>query len=232
MGVEILASDACLMFGDFVIGNHPPELLLTSLLAHRSMPRSVAGVCARAVGLTAVLWLAGCSSSAPLATFDLSSPSLEVKVRALKGVLSIAEPTASAPADSDRIVVRTSSSALAVVKGAQWTERLPRLLQMRLIQTFENAKLLKSISRPGDGATADYALAWDLRRFEMNATDNMARVEVSVRLLDTSGRIIAAQIFVADAMGDASEGSAAAQALDAASNHVLRQIVIWSSGRV
>jgi ABC-type uncharacterized transport system auxiliary subunit len=78
----------------------------------------------------------------------------------------------------------------------------------------------------------DRALAWDVRRFEMDASNAMAHVEVSVRILDMSGKIIAAQIFVAQAPGDAGDGTAAAQALDAASNQVLRQIVVWSAGRV
>ena len=87
-----------------------------------------------AMGLALALSACG---SAPLATFDLSAPTTELKARALSGILSIPEPAAPAPADGDRIVVRTGPSALAVVKGAQWSERLPRLLQSRLIQTFE-----------------------------------------------------------------------------------------------
>jgi cholesterol transport system auxiliary component len=105
-------------------------------------------------------------------------------------------------------------------------------MQSRLIQTFENAKLVKSVSRPGDGASPDHALAWDIRRFEVDALDNVARIEVSVRLIDMTGKIVAAQIFAAEAPGDAGEGSLAAQALDAASNNLLRQIVIWAAGRV
>ena len=204
---------------------------MTRLSAFCPMPRPLAGVRARALGLTAALMLAGCASP-PLATFDLSAPRIAVKARALKGVVAIQEPVAPAPADTDRIVVRTGPSAVAIVKGAQWTERLPRLLQMRLIQTFENAGLFKGVSRPGDGATPDHALAWDVRRFEVDAVENLARVELSVRLLDTSGKIVAAQIFVAEAPGGAGEGSAAVQALDAASNNVLGQIVAWASGRV
>ena len=208
-----------------------PEPCVTLSPFPRWTPHYMAGGFVRALGLTATLALMGCGA-APLATFDLSAPRTELKARTLKGVLAIQEPSAPAPADSDRIVVRTGPSALAVMRSAQWTERLPRLLQSRLIQTFENAKLVKSVSRPGDGSTPDHALAWDVRRFEMDAVDNVARVEVSVRLMDTSGRIIAAQIFTAEAPGEAGEGSLAAQALDVASNNLLRQIVIWAAGRV
>lgn len=193
--------------------------------------RSASGFGLRVLGCVAMLMLGGCGS-APLATFDLSAPRVDTKTRALKGILSVTEPSAPAPADSDRIVVRTGSTSLAVVTGAQWTERLPRLLQTRLIQTFENAKGMKNIARPGDGAVPDHVLVWDLRRFELDALDHQARVEISVRLLDPAGKIVAAQIFAADVPGDADEAGAAVQALDAASNNVLQQIVIWAAGRV
>jgi cholesterol transport system auxiliary component len=181
--------------------------------------------------LGCALMLAGCGAS-PLATFDLSAPTAGVKARSARGVLVIPEPSAPAPADGDRIVVRTGPSAVAVIKGAQWTERLPRLLQSRLIQTFENARLLRSVSRPGDGVSPDRALAWEVRRFEMDAATGRAVVDISVKVLDSSGRVQGAQIFTAQAPGDASQGATASLALDAASNEVLRQIVAWASSRV
>ena len=177
------------------------------------------------------LSLAACAG-APLATFDLSAPDVDVRTRALSGVLAIPEPSAFAPADSDRIVVRTGGSALAVIKGAQWSERLPRLLQGRLIQTFENARLVKSVSRLGDGATADRSLAWDVRRFEMDTAAGEAKIDISVRLLDGTGKILAAQLFSGSAPGEAGEGAAAVQALDAASQQVLRQIVLWAAPKI
>jgi cholesterol transport system auxiliary component len=177
------------------------------------------------------LLLAACGAP-PLATFDLSAPSSGVKARSTRGVLVIPEPSAQAPTDGDRIVVRTGPSAVALVKGAQWTDRLPRLLQSRLIQTFENAKLLRSVSRPGDGVSPNHGLVWDIRRFEMDTSTGQAVVEISVKVLDTSGNVQAAQIFTAQAPGDASQGETASLALDDASNNVLRQIVAWASARV
>jgi cholesterol transport system auxiliary component len=196
-----------------------------------SKMRSRVGPILRNGTLGCVLLLAGCGAS-PLATFDLSAPTAGVKPRSARGVLVIPEPTAPAPSDGERIVVRTGPSSVAVIKGAQWTDRLPRLLQSRLIQTFENAKLLRSVSRPGDGVTPDRALAWEIRRFEMDAATGQAVVELSVKVLDPSGRVLGGQIFAAQAPGDAGQGETASLALNAASNDVLRQIVAWASARV
>ena len=200
-----------------------------ALTMHR--PKAAARGMGVPVALALALALSACAAS-PLATFDLSAPATDLKARVPSNVLAIPEPSAPAPADSDRIMVRTGASAVAVVRGAQWSERLPRLLQSRLIQTFENAKLVKSVSRPGDGSSPDRALAWDVRRFEIDTTEGLAKIEISVRLLDSTGKILAAQIFTGSAPGEAGEGAAAAQSLDEASHQVLRQIVTWAASRI
>ena len=107
--------------------------------------------------------LAGCGS-APLETFDLSAPSA-LSARIPRGQMVIAEPVATLPVDSDRIVIRTGPESVAYLTGAQWPDRLPRLLQTRLIETFENARLLRNVGRPG--LTADYSLTTEIRRFKL-----------------------------------------------------------------
>jgi cholesterol transport system auxiliary component len=227
-----LASPRALLFCCWANGISLPETRvslepfgLTKIRPERGRVLRIAGVFALAVTL-------GSCGSAPLPTYDLSAPVANLKARPLRGVLVIPEPVASSPVDGDRIAVRSGPSAVAVVKDAQWVERLPRLLQSRLIQAFENARLLRSVSRPGDGITPDYALTWEIRRFEMDATTGKAVVELSVKVLTPGGRVIAAQIFSAQAPGDPGNGAAASLALDAASNNVLRQIVAWASLRV
>jgi cholesterol transport system auxiliary component len=186
----------------------------------------------RGSGVALSLMLISACAAPPLATFDLSAPTVQAKARQRRAILVVQEPIASAPLDGDRSVVRVGGTSIAVVKGAQWADRLPRLLQNRLIQTFENAQLTRSISRPGDGIAADRSLAWEIRRFEVQTEEAAARVEVSVKILDPSGRVVAAQIFSASAPGSAGEGAAASAALNEASNDVLRQIVAWASSRL
>jgi cholesterol transport system auxiliary component len=144
----------------------------------------------------------------------------------------VLEPVAIAPYDSERIVVRTGPEAVAYLKGAQWVERLPRLLQTTMIQSFENARLLRSVGRPGERFVADVSLTSEIRRFEIDVTTNEAIVEISARVVaEGSGRIIAARIFSARVPGSAADGKAASAALDAAADRVLREIVAWSAGR-
>ncbi|MEY3552829.1 MAG: hypothetical protein RL735_1177, partial [Pseudomonadota bacterium] len=209
-----------------------PEIALSLERPGPSMVRRRGLQILRGSGVALSLMLISACAAPPLATFDLSAPTVQAKARQMRAILVVQEPIASAPLDGDRIVVRVGGTSIAVVKGAQWADRLPRLLQNRLIQTFENAQLTRSISRPGDGIAADRSLAWEIRRFEVQTEEAAARVEVSVKILDPSGRVVAAQIFSASAPGSAGEGAAASAALNEASNDVLRQIVAWASSRL
>ena len=170
--------------------------------------------------------LAGCGS-APLQTFELSAPKT-LATRIPRGQMAIAEPIATLPVDSDRIVIRTGPEAVAYLTGAQWPDRLPRLLQTRLIETFENAHLLRNVGRPG--LTTDFSLTTEIRRFEIDVTSGMAVAEFSVKLVgDRSGRVVAAKVFSASAPSPTSGPPAMTAALDLVLGDVLRQIVAWAA---
>jgi cholesterol transport system auxiliary component len=193
-----------------------------------------AGVVLRrgAAALALVLPLAGCASGPPT-TFDLSAVPGDRRPRAMGAQVAVTEPVATAPVDTDRIVVRPTPDTVALLKGAQWTERLPRLIQTRLLQSFENARLLRFVSRPDGRVVAQYSLNTEIRRFDMDLSRGEAVVEISVKLVEEgAGRIAAAKIFTAHAPGAADDGPSAAAALDAALGDVMGQIVMWTAGRV
>ena len=170
--------------------------------------------------------LAACGGSAP-ATFDLTAPTERIVAHA-RGQLAVAEPVTTSAIDSERIVIRTGPESLAYLTGAQWSDRVPRLVQTRLIQTFENGHV-KAVGRAGDRLTADRVLTSEIRRFEIDVTTNEAVVEISAKILaDSSGRVAAARIFTTRAPGSAGDGAAAAHALDSALGDALRQIVAWA----
>ncbi|MDB5571632.1 MAG: hypothetical protein JWN93_2815 [Hyphomicrobiales bacterium] len=197
--------------------------LIGPLRAPRRLP-----VGASLAMLMAVL-VAGCGS-APLATFDLSAPRSGISARRVGAQVVVAEPSAVAPLDTDRIVVRSASAGMSLLKDAQWSDRLPQLVQSRLIQTFENGKSLRAVGRPGDKIVADYSLVSELRKFEIDAASGEAVVEISAKLVgERNGRIAAARIFASRTPGSASDGPAATASLDRALGMVLRDIVAWAS---
>ena len=175
-----------------------------------------------------MLALPACSGSPERTIFDLTAPGDIGRSAGLGGPqLMVNEPSALQALDSDRILVRDGGS-LSYLPDGQWSDRLPRLFQVRLIQTFENASSLGRVSRPGDRVTPDLALSADIRNFGIDAQTSQAVVDVTVRIvLDRTGRVAAARAFSARVPVASISGPAAAQALDQAMAQVLREIVRW-----
>ncbi|MGI8569654.1 MAG: ABC-type transport auxiliary lipoprotein family protein [Methylocella sp.] len=172
--------------------------------------------------------LAACSS-APRVTYDLT-PAEGFAARGGRGQLAVLLPDAILPADSDRIVVRTNPQSVAYLFGAQWADKLPSLVQSRLIESFQNAHLLRAAGRPG--MLADVSLQTSIRRFELDAARGAAIVEISAQIIGPSGRITGARIFAANVPAPSSDPAVVAAALDAALAQIMREIVIWTAPKI
>ena len=48
--------------------------------------------------------------------------------------------------EADRIIVREPGGSLSFLGGGQWADRLPRLIQARLLQSLENTGRLNALS--------------------------------------------------------------------------------------
>src|SRR2546430_10438471 len=103
-------------------------------------------------GLPALLL--GACASAPKLTYDLNPIAGVFAARGGRGQLAVAVPDATLPANSDEIVVRTGPQSVAYLSGAQWADKLPSLVQSRLIESFQNAHLLRAVGRTASLADA------------------------------------------------------------------------------
>lgn len=174
--------------------------------------------------------LAGACSSGPApATFDLSAPTS--RIRGAAGVqILVNEPAALQALSTQQILVKDASGSVSFIGGGQWADNLPRLIQTRLINTFENSSQLRGVSRPSSGAVADIQLISELRRFEIATPDNQAVAEISVKIVsDQNGRIVNGRIFRASVPTIAVDAPNAARALDEALSVVMLDIVRWVS---
>jgi cholesterol transport system auxiliary component len=174
--------------------------------------------------------LAACSGSSPLETFDLSVPPRSRTSSPGGRQLVVAEPVALQPLEADRIMVKSADGSVSYLPGVQWSDRLPRLLQSRLVQTFENDG--RAVGRAGNGVAADLVLQSDIRFFGVSTAEgSQAVVEISAKLVDgNSGRIVSARVFRGAQPVGALNGKAAAQALDGVTVRVLQDIVRWAGG--
>jgi cholesterol transport system auxiliary component len=168
-----------------------------------------------------------CSSPAPT-TFDLTAPT--ARGRGITGQVLVAEPAAVQILSNQQIAVRDEGGTVSFLGNAQWADNLPRLVQARLIHTFENASILKGVARPSSGAVADVQLISEIRSFQISTPGNYAVVEISAKIVsDQSGRIVNARIFSARVPVAAVDAPNAARALDEALSSVMLDIVRWVS---
>lgn len=186
----------------------------------------------RTLAVLVALGLTGCSAAAPL-TFDLSDPPDHLSVRTSPRQLVVSEPSTSAAYDSDRIVVRPHANQLAYLSGAQWSDRLPMMVQARLIEALENAKIVRSVGRSSERLAADASLEVEIRTFEIDVETGVASVELAVKLISPqSGHVIAANVFSAQVPVSSTTGAVATAALDKAFGEATHQIVSWTAGKV
>ena len=169
-----------------------------------------------------------------LDTYDLAVPTVSEKGVRKTGVqILIAEPQALKALDSESIVVRTSPSAIEYLGGAQWGDRLPKIVQARLVQAFENSGRFGGVGRPGEGLAIDNQIITDIRAFEVGTTgSDIATVEIFAKLLnDRNGVVVAAKVFK-NSVSAGSGPDAFVRALDAAFDATASEIVLWAAAEI
>ncbi|MER8864523.1 ABC-type transport auxiliary lipoprotein family protein [Mesorhizobium sp. M0751] len=180
------------------------------------------------------LSLASCAAlpgggPAPLDTFELSAPSLEARAHSRRQIL-IAQPSALKALDSQNIVIKPSPRSIQYLKGAQWADRLPMIVQARLAETFQRSGSFTGVGKPGEGLAIDYQVIVEIRSFEVRVDGGQhAEVELFVRLLnDRNGEVRASKTFSAIAPVSGNGNQAYVGALDAAFGDAAGQIVRWT----
>jgi cholesterol transport system auxiliary component len=181
------------------------------------------------------LGLAGCALAsgggrAPT-TYDLVAPrSFAGSSRAAPWQLAIYEPSTVHALETDRLMVRPSADQVSYYKGVAWSDRLPRLVQARMIESFQNSGAVKSVS----ATSGQFGLATELRAFQVDVSSGHAAAEVDIfaRLLNTSsGRVLASRGFSARVPAPTDKPADVIAALNQAFTEVQQDMITWVTAR-
>lgn len=176
--------------------------------------------------------LSACGSNAVNDTFDLTASASEVSTSASarNRQLLVADPSALKALDSEQILVRVSGAEIQYLSQSQWSDRLTRVVQSKLVEAFENTGRLGGVGRPGQGLAIDFQLITDVRAFEIAAEGaDRGVVEISAKLLnDRNGTVKAQRVFRAEVPSSGSGNAAYVAALDQAFARVTGDIVAWT----
>ena len=181
-----------------------------------------------ALPLLAVLMTA-CGGGAKNDTFDLSANVTGKGPAAHGKQILIPAPTALSAIDSNQIVVRVSGSELQYLAKAQWSDKLSRMVQSKLVEAFENSGKVGGVGVPGQGLAIDYQVVTDIRAFEIDTVQHAAVVDISAKILnDKTGAIRKQDVFRQAVPTIGTTNDAYVKSLDKAFASVSAQIVDWT----
>jgi phospholipid/cholesterol/gamma-HCH transport system substrate-binding protein len=148
--------------------------------------------------------------------------------KAIKGQLAIPEPTAVVMLMTQRFLFSPAMDHPEFAE-AMWADAVPKLLQARLMDSFENYDIAHAPLRTMDIGQADFQLLIDVRRFRI-ATESqpVAEVGLSARIVDKSGKVIASRLFEESAKFDHVEPAEAVAAFNEAFGRVAKDMIVWT----
>uniref|UniRef100_Q07QU6 Mammalian cell entry related domain protein n=1 Tax=Rhodopseudomonas palustris (strain BisA53) TaxID=316055 RepID=Q07QU6_RHOP5 len=159
--------------------------------------------------------------------YDLATPTDFTPGKPIRGQLAIAEPSAVVMLDTQRILTAPGLD-FPQLAGVQWSDSIPKMLQAKLIQSFENYDIAHAPIKANDMVSADHQLAIDLHGFEIAGDPPQAAIALAAKLLDKDGKVMTAKLFRVNRPLDKVEPLAALAAFNAAFSELAKDLVGWT----
>jgi len=180
--------------------------------------------------ITGLERMTGGGTSTSKVTYDLRAahtfPGTSGKT--LKGELVIPEPTAVAMLETQRFLF-SPVNEVPEFANVMWADSIPKLLQARLLESFENYDIAHAPLRSMDGVQADYQLLVDIRHFQISTDpEPVADIGLSARILDKDGKVVASRLFRETRKLDKIEPPAAATAFSDAFVRIAQDMIAWT----
>lgn len=169
------------------------------------------------------------------AVYDLTiGDAVTVASGSTNSQILITEPKVINSLDNQRIAIKPSPSKISFFGDVEWSDRVPRLVQLYLSRAFSETGKTRAVGLPGDGLIIDHQLLFDLKAFqiEVGSGQTTADVEIAVRILnDKNGRVVAKRIFRASVPAKDDVVSAVAS-LNKALDQATAEIISWVFDRI
>jgi phospholipid/cholesterol/gamma-HCH transport system substrate-binding protein len=173
--------------------------------------------------------MTGGGTPAQKLTYDLrAAQGFAAPVKAIKGALALPEPTAVAMLETQRMLFSPVKDDPDFAEFV-WADAIPKLIQARLIESFENYDLAHAPLRTADTGQAEFQLLIDVRRFQIETVSQAAAViALSARIVDKDGKVVASRLFEQSQKLDTVEPAPAAAAFSEAFGRMAKDIVAWT----
>jgi phospholipid/cholesterol/gamma-HCH transport system substrate-binding protein len=172
----------------------------------------------------------GGEATVPKTIYDLRIPKDFASPKIMLGEqLIMLLPTAILQLDTQRFLLSPNKD-VAGFANAQWADSVPKMLQTKLIQSFENYDIAHAPLRPSDGPATGGQITLDLRRFQINTEASfIAEIAFTARILNKDGQVVASKLFETSRPLDKPDPASAVAAFDAAFSDIATSLILWTA---
>ena len=173
--------------------------------------------------------MTGGGTPAQKITYDLRAPqNLVPASKTIKGQLAIPEPTAVARLETQRMLFSQPRDYPGFADFV-WADSIPKLLQARLIESFENYDIAHAPLRAADIGQSDFQLLIDVRRFQIAMGPKpSAEIGLAARIVDKSGKLVGSRLFEESEPLAKLEPSQAVAAFSNAFGRIAKGMIAWA----
>jgi len=162
----------------------------------------------------------------PKSSFDETLPRVDLQ-------LVVEEPSSARGIDTDRVALRPRPLEIKYFAGARWVDRGPRMVQILLVESFENTGKIVSVGRQSIGLRPDFSVKSELREFQAEYSEAGGipniHVRLNVKLIKMpEARIVASRTFDQIEPSSGKEITAIVQSFDETLGKVMRGAVEWT----
>ena len=174
--------------------------------------------------------MTGVTSPPPKITYDLSALQSPGPVGEVINVQwAIPEPTAIAMLETQRFLFSPAQEYPGFTE-AMWADALPKLVQARLIESFENYDIAHAPLRAADIGQTEFQLLLDLRRFRIAVEPGpAAEIGLSARIVDKNGNVVASRLFEQSESFASVVPAEAVAAFSTAFGRLAKDIIAWTA---
>ena len=173
----------------------------------------------------------GGEASIPKTIYDISIPQdFASPKKPLREQLVMPTPTAILRLDTQRFLL-TPNKELPEFTNAQWADSIPKMMQVKLIQSFENYDLAHAPLRSTDNPGTNSQLVIDLRSFQINTDSEWtAEIGFSARILNKDGQVVASSLFQQRRKLEKPDPASAVAAFNGAFASIATELITWTAG--
>jgi cholesterol transport system auxiliary component len=178
----------------------------------------------------------GLGGGPPPRQFTLTPvPNFPRALAPVKWSLVVDEPTAAHQLDTSRITLMNGQFRVDYYAEVEWTDTAPAMVQLLLIQSFQNTGRLPVVAPSRQTLATDFLLLSNLRKFQVEKDASgtpQATVVLEATLLRMPRRTpVATARFEKTTPVSSDSTEAVTAAFDASLGDVMRRVVDWTLGQ-